>query len=75
MPGPPWLLKDSDLKDLNNQLTKSNGSTFGRKIIKAKIEESQKKAVMERGLVPIIIEDINPTQQTLTNYCALLAHQ
>ena len=30
---------------------------------------------MERGLVPITIEDINPHPQTLTNYCALLAHQ
>ena len=43
MPGPPMLLNDKDTNDLNKELTKKGGSTFGKKTSKLKSRRVKSK--------------------------------
>ena len=73
--GPPRLLKCEDIQEMSLLLTKVSGNSIASDELKAKIQENQTKAAENRGLVPITKIDYEPSRMTLTNYCALVAHE
>ena len=73
--GPPRLLKNEDIKEMSTLLTKKSGNSIASDELKAKIQENQMKSAESRGLFPITKIDYEPSRMTLTNYCALVAHE
>ena len=72
--GPPRLLKDDDITYLLSTLAQPSGNSISTDELRRKIEENQRKGVKERGLVPIMKIDFEPSILTPTNFSALVAH-
>ena len=71
--GAPRLLKDKDMKEMNDLLTMKNGHSINDEFILNKIKERKKKDVKKQGLVALQIQNYELHPRTLINYSLVLA--
>ena len=70
--GQPKLLTDNDIASVKEDLFRHSAKSIGDEDLIKKMRQSKKAKIEKANLVPLTIDNFNPSAMTLTNYKAMI---